>query len=45
VKADLGANGTFYRLHLGSFSSKQAAKTACTNLLAAGERDCLVKGR
>jgi len=45
VKADLGANGTFYRLHLGSFSSKQAAKTACTNLLAAGERDCLVKAR
>ena len=45
VKAELGANGTFYRLHLGSFSSKQAAKSACTNLLAAGERDCLVKAR
>jgi hypothetical protein len=44
-KADLGTNGTFYRLHLGSFPSKQAAKSACTSLLAAGERDCLVKTR
>jgi cell division septation protein DedD len=44
-KTDLGANGTFYRLHLGSFSSRQAAKDACKSLLAAGERDCLVKAR
>jgi cell division septation protein DedD len=44
-KADLGANGTFYRLHLGSFSSKEAAKKTCTSLLAAGERDCIVKSR
>lgn len=44
-KADLGGNGTFYRLHLGAFSSKQAAKNACTSLLAAGERDCIVKSR
>jgi cell division protein FtsN len=44
-KADLGANGTFYRLHLGSFSTKEAAKKACSSLLAAGERDCIVKSR
>jgi hypothetical protein len=44
-KTELGASGTFYRLHLGSFASKQAAKNACTSLLAAGERDCIVKSR
>jgi cell division septation protein DedD len=44
-KTDLGGGGTFYRLHLGSFPSRQAARTACTNLLAAGERDCIVKTR
>lgn len=43
--ADLGAGGTFYRLDLGAFSSRQAAKKACSSLLAAGERDCLVKAR
>jgi cell division septation protein DedD len=44
-KTDVGAGGTFYRLHLGSFPSRQAAKSVCSNLLAAGERDCIVKTR
>jgi cell division septation protein DedD len=44
-KSDLGTGTTFYRLHLGSFPSRQAANSACTSLLAAGERDCLVKLR
>jgi cell division protein FtsN/cytoskeletal protein RodZ len=44
-KAELGTSGTFYRLHLGSFSTKEAAKKACSSLLAAGERDCIVKSR
>jgi cell division protein FtsN len=44
-RSDLGSGNTFYRLSLGKLPSKQAAKDLCTSLLAAGERDCLVKAR
>jgi hypothetical protein len=41
----LNTGATFYQLHLGSFPSRQAARDMCSSLLAAGERDCLVKTR
>jgi hypothetical protein len=37
------AGSTRYRLAVGSFASKAAASSICSRLLAAGERDCLVK--
>jgi hypothetical protein len=37
------AGSTRYRLAVGSFASKDAASSICSRLLAAGERDCLVK--
>jgi hypothetical protein len=42
---NLGASGTFYRLGMGPMSSKQAATELCNKLIAAGERDCLVRRR
>jgi hypothetical protein len=44
-KTKLNTGATFYQLHLGSFPSRQAARDMCSSLLAAGERDCLVKSR
>ncbi|HKQ94348.1 MAG TPA: SPOR domain-containing protein, partial [Aestuariivirgaceae bacterium] len=44
-KTDLAGGGTFYRLSLGPVDSRQAARTICGSLLAAGERDCLAKAR
>ncbi len=44
-KTILGASGTFYRLGMGPFQSKQAATELCNKLTAAGERDCLVRRR
>lgn len=35
-KADLGAKGTWYRLRIGSFKSKDAASSFCTKLKADG---------
>ena len=37
------AGSTRYRLAVGSFASKDAASSICNRLIAAGERDCLVK--
>ena len=44
-QTNLGASGTFYRLGMGPMSSKQAATDLCNKLIAAGERDCLVRRR
>lgn len=44
-QTNLGASGTFYRLGMGPMSSKQAATELCNKLIAAGERDCLVRRR
>ena len=44
-QTNLGASGTFYRLGMGPMSSKQAATEMCNKLIAAGERDCLVRRR
>jgi len=35
-KVDLGAKGTWYRLRVGSFADKDAAKALCTKLTAEG---------
>jgi cell division protein FtsN len=35
-KVDLGAKGTWYRLRVGSFADKDAAKALCTKLAAEG---------
>jgi hypothetical protein len=42
-KADLGSRGVYYRLRLGPIDSKAAASNLCDSLLAAGEKDCLVR--
>jgi len=40
-RADLGTKGIFYRLHIGPFADRSAAKAACKNIKAAGG-DCLL---
>jgi hypothetical protein len=42
-KSDLGASGTFYRLGVGPLATKEAATKLCNSLIAAGEKDCLVR--
>src|SRR5262249_44763424 len=42
-RADLGASGTFYRLGVGPLGSKDLASRLCNSLIAAGEKDCLVR--
>ena len=42
-RADLGASGTFYRLGVGPLGSKDQASRLCNSLIAAGEKDCLVR--
>jgi hypothetical protein len=43
IREAVVAGSTRYRLAVGSFASKDAASSICSQLLAAGERDCLVK--
>ncbi|MEP1143587.1 MAG: SPOR domain-containing protein [Henriciella sp.] len=40
-RADLGAKGVFYRLRIGSFEDRDAAKEFCADVKAAG-KDCMV---
>lgn len=40
-RADLGAKGVFYRLRVGAFDSREAAKDFCADVQAAG-KDCMV---
>nr|WP_070959756.1 SPOR domain-containing protein [Hyphomonas sp. Mor2] len=40
-RADLGARGVFYRLRIGSFADRAAAKGFCADVKAAG-KDCMV---
>ncbi len=40
-RADLGAKGVFYRLRVGSFADREAAKGFCADVKAAG-KDCMV---
>ena len=40
-RADLGAKGVFYRLRIGSFADREAAKGFCADVKAAG-KDCMV---
>lgn len=40
-RADLGARGVFYRLRVGSFADRAAAKGFCADVKAAG-KDCMV---
>ena len=40
-RADLGAKGVFYRLRIGSFADRAAAKGFCADVKAAG-KDCMV---
>lgn len=40
-RADLGARGVFYRLRVGQFDSREAAKTFCSDYKAVGG-DCIV---
>lgn len=40
-QADLGARGVFYRLRVGSFADRAAAKGFCADVKAAG-KDCMV---
>jgi cell division protein FtsN len=43
VKATV-AGASRYRLAVGPLASRSAASKLCTSLIAAGERDCLVRG-
>ena len=43
-RADLGAKGVFYRLRTGGFETREAAKTFCNDVKAAG-RDCIVTAK
>ena len=40
-RADLGARGVFYRLRIGSFANRDAAKGFCADVKATG-KDCMV---
>jgi cell division protein FtsN len=42
-QASLGQSGTFYRLGLGPIADRNAATRLCDQLIAAGEKDCLVR--
>ncbi|MBI2256690.1 MAG: SPOR domain-containing protein [Proteobacteria bacterium] len=42
-RADLGTKGVFYRLQIGPFADRAAAKAACKEIKAAGG-DCLLVG-
>ncbi|MCP5081713.1 MAG: hypothetical protein GY948_08450 [Alphaproteobacteria bacterium] len=44
-KKAVGSFGTFYRLQVGPIASAQSGNQICASLLAAGEKDCLVKRR
>ncbi len=44
-KKAVGNFGTFYRLQVGPMASSQAGNQICASLLAAGEKDCLVRRR
>lgn len=44
-KADLGSRGIYYRLRVGPIASKEAASSLCSSLIAAGEKDCLVRSK
>jgi hypothetical protein len=44
-ESDLGANGKFYKLRLGSIASRNQAARLCNSLISAGEKDCLVRKR
>lgn len=43
--ADLGAQGTFYKLRAGAFATKDEAQKACASLKAKGLSDCIAKER
>jgi hypothetical protein len=43
-RADLGAKGVFYRLRVGTFPDRDAAKEFCADVKAAG-KDCMVVAR
>ena len=43
--SDLGAQGIFYRLRVGSFADKNAAAAACSALKKQGLNDCITKER
>ncbi len=42
-KADLGSRGIFYRLRVGPMQTRADASALCNSLIAAGEKDCLVR--
>ena len=45
MTSDLGAQGIFYRLRVGSFATRDDAAKACAALKAKGLTDCIVKER
>jgi hypothetical protein len=42
-EASLGQSGSFYRLGIGPLPDRNAATQLCNALIAAGEKDCLVR--
>jgi cell division septation protein DedD len=43
TEASLGQSGSFYRLGIGPLSDRGTATKLCHALIAAGEKDCLVR--
>jgi cell division septation protein DedD len=43
LKASLGQSGSFYLLRIGPIADRNAATKLCNDLIAAGEKDCLVR--
>jgi hypothetical protein len=44
-KINLGSSGTRYQLSVGVIPTRDAAKSLCSSLFAAGEKDCIVRPR
>ena len=44
-QANLGDRGTYYRLRIGPIETRSQASQLCNSLIAAGERDCVVRDR
>ncbi len=44
-RTNLGSSGTRYQLSLGPIRTRDAAKSLCSSLFAAGEKDCIVRPR
>ena len=43
IKADLGTRGEYFTLRIGPIGSRPKGASLCSKLIAAGEKDCIVR--